>query len=99
MMGNERGTWLAVLAASLALACGGEESKPAPAGGSPAATALAPVEPADMYEWNPTQGAARDLAADSAACQSQVTGQGLAAVAQQIQCMTAKGWQTRPPGS
>jgi hypothetical protein len=101
----------AVLAGALAgllLACGGE-SEPA-AGGAPAAAPAAPapaaspptahpMAPEDMYEWNPAAGAPRDLAADSATCQAEITGQGLAGVAQHLQCMRRLGWNTRPPAS
>jgi hypothetical protein len=100
---------LAAALASLALACGGEE-KPTAAESAPAA---APSEPAQaepgaaagempaetMYEWDVTAGPPRDLAIDSADCQSQITGQGLAGVAQHIQCMKGKGWKTRQPAS
>jgi hypothetical protein len=100
---------LAAAVAALALACGGEETKPA--GGAPAAAtparpaasaATAPGSPMaveDMYEWDAAKGAEPDLAVDSQECQSQITGQGLAGVAQHIECMRAKGWRTRQPGS
>ncbi len=109
MMGNTGTVWLAAAAASLALACGGEESRPEAAAGAPAApaaaapAAAAPADPTaifqGMYEWDATAGAPRDLAADSAECQSLVTGQGLSGVAQHIQCMQQKGWKTRQPAS
>lgn len=107
-----RTIWLAAAVASLALACGGEESRPAAGGGAPAAAPSeraapapaaaapgAPVDVADLYEWDLSKGAERDLAADSAECQSQITGQGLAGVAQHMECMKGKGWKTRQPDS
>ena len=103
-MGTMGRLWLAAALAALALGCGGEESQPAGAGapGSPAAGAEA-KDPAavlqDMYEWDALAGAPRNLATDSAECQAQATGEGLAAVAQHIQCMQQKGWKTRQPPS
>ena len=102
MMGKTGKLWLATAVASLALGCGGEESQPAAGGGAPAAPAPN-RDPAqvmqEMYEWDPTAGAARDLAADSAECQSQTTAEGLSGVAEHIACMQRKGWKTRPPTS
>jgi hypothetical protein len=102
-MGTTGRFWLATALASLALGCGGEETQPAGAGAPEAPAAAAPQDPTvvaqDMYEWDATSGAPRDLAADSAECQAQMTAQGLAGVAQHIQCMQQKGWKTRQPAS
>ena len=110
-----RGKWttiaLAVGAAALALGCGSGESEPAGGGAAPAAqTPPAPPAPAptpeqvsqtlqDMYEWDPASGPAHDVAIDTAACQTQVTSEGLQGVAQHIECMRQKGWKTREPQS
>ncbi len=106
-----RGTRLAGVLAGCLLACGGE-SEPA-AGGAPAAAPAAPAPAArappaapigapvaleDLYVWDPRAGPAPDLAEDSRDCQAQITGQGLASVAQHIGCMEEKGWRTHPPG-
>ncbi len=100
MAGNAGRVWLAAASTSLALVCCGQESNREAAGGTPtAAPPAAPVEAADIYVWDPAKGAAPDLAADSAECQSQITMQGLSAVAQHIHCMKRKGWKARPPGS
>jgi len=103
-----RSTGLAGVLAGCLLACGGESEPAAPAAApaapaAPAPTAAAPaaspVAPEDLYTWDATAGAPRDLAVDSTACQAEITGQGLAGVAQHIQCMQQKGWMTRQPGS
>jgi hypothetical protein len=69
---------------------------PAPAAPTPEQAALTLQ---GMYEWNPTAGAERDLKADVAECQAQTNAPGLAGVAQHIQCMRDKGWNTRKPQS
>jgi hypothetical protein len=96
--------------AGIALGCGGEnEAAPSAAtAASPAASATAPSatsEPTDptrleaLYEWDATAGQARDLAADTRGCMSQVTATGLPGVAEHIQCMRNLGWKTvRPQG-
>jgi len=110
-----RGIVLAGAAVGLLLACGRESERtaggsqpaaPAPAAPAPAAPApaepvpaAAPFVPESLYEWDPAAGAQRDMEADSAACQAQITAPGLSAVAQHIQCMQAKGWKTRQPSS
>ena len=107
-------TALALGAVALALGCGSGESEPAGGGVAPAAPAAQtppappPAAPTpeqvtqtleDMYEWDPASGPAHDLAVDIAACQTQVTSEGLQGVAQHIQCMRQKGWKTRDPQS
>lgn len=104
---------MAGLVTGLALACGSEpESTPSAA--APAAPAAAPEKPgapsapADagaqarleaLYEWDPTAGAARDLSADTAACMSLLTAEGLPGVAEHIACMRSWGWKTLQPQS
>jgi hypothetical protein len=108
MRGHARGIWFATIAAALALGCGSGDSEPAageaapaapaaPQPGAPESTAAATLQA--MYEWDPAAGEGRDLAEDVAECSSQVTGKGLAGVAEHIECMQRKGWKTRPPES
>ena len=99
-------TTLAAVLASAFLACGGE-SEPAadrpqaapPAAPERVAAGEAPFAAEDLYQWDPAAGPRRDLAADTAGCQAEITGPGLSGVAQHIQCMQRLGWKTRPPGS
>jgi hypothetical protein len=105
MMGTTGRLWLAGAWMALVLGCGGEESGPAGAGAPAAPAETAAPAPAgdpgmvlqEMYEWDATAGPPRDLATDSAACQSEGTTPGLAGVSQHIQCMQKKGWKTRQP--
>jgi hypothetical protein len=93
---------LAGALAACLVACGGESESGA--GAAPAAPpSEAPRDKAaaleSLYEWDASAGATRDLAADAAECQSQVKTEGLAGVAQHIQCMQQKGWKARQPAS
>lgn len=104
---------LAVAAAlsALALACGGEPEATVDATSAPPqppATPPAPAEASDpaeiakleaLYEWDPTAGDPRDLGSDTAACLSQVSRRGLPGIAEHMQCMRARGWQTVQPRS
>lgn len=105
MTGDTRRRWrrigLAVVVATLALACGGDDdAAPGAASSAPSDAALDPADTSRLealYEWDPTRGPARDLSADTATCTSQVTAKGLPGVAEHIQCMLNLGWNTQQP--